>query len=165
MTQGIEQLPDWMYHAIEESMTCQFTSVTESGIPVALPVILNHFDPDTGTLIVSSPSTMKRVGNVRRHPEVAMLFGPSGTGKGEPPHVVLVQGRAEVDDSDLENGWKRYFAGWARRNPSSRANLAKMSQAMPGYVRSAILRVRPTRFLGWKDAEMQLAPEIVEVNP
>jgi hypothetical protein len=32
-------------------------------------------------------------------------------GEGEPPHVVLVQGLAEVDDSDLENGWKRYFAG------------------------------------------------------
>lgn len=94
-----------------------------------------------------------------------MLFSPVGTGKGEPPHVVLVQGRAEVDDSDPENGWKRYFAGWARRNPPSRANLAQMSQAMPGYVRRAILRVRPTRFLGWKDAEMQLAPEIVEVNP
>ncbi len=107
----IQLLPDWMYHAIEESLTCQFTSVTESGTPVALPVILNHFDPDTGTLIVSSPSTMKRVGNVRRHPEVAMLFSPVGTGKGEPLHVLLVQGQAEVDDSDPENGWRRYFAG------------------------------------------------------
>ena len=160
----IQLLPDWMYHVIEESSTCQFTSVTESGIPVALPVILNHFDPDTGTLIVSSPSTMKRVGNVRRHPEVAMLFGPSGTRKGEPPHVLLVQGRAEVDQSDLENGWKRYFAGWARRSPSSRANLAKMSLWMPGYVRRAIIRVRPACFLGWPEGDMQRAPEIMEVN-
>jgi general stress protein 26 len=161
----IQLLPDWMYHAIEESSTCQFTSVTQSGIPVALPVILSHFDPDTGTLIVSSPSTMKRVGNVRRHPEVAMLFGPSGTRKGEPPHILLVQGRAEVDVSDPENGWRRYFAGWARRNPPTRSNLAKMSQVMPGYVRRAIIRVRPTRFLGWQEGEMQRAPDIVEVNP
>jgi general stress protein 26 len=161
----IQLLRDWMYHVIEESSTCQFISVTQSGIPVALPVILNHFDPDTGTLIVSSPSTMKRVGNVRRHPEVAMLFGPVGSGKGEPPHILLVQGRAEVDESDLENGWKRYFAGWARRKPSSRANLTQMSQWMPGYVRRAIIRVRPAHFLGWKDADMQLAPLVVEVNP
>ena len=161
----IQLLPDWMYHAIEESSTCQFTSVTQSGIPVALPVILNHFDPDTGTLIVSSPSTMKRVDNVRRHPEVAMLFSPSGAGKGEPPHVLLVQGRAEVDESDLENAWKRYFAGWARRSPSSRANLEKMSQWTPGYVRRAILRVRPTRFLGWPEGDMQRAPIVVEVTP
>ena len=160
----IPLLPDWMYHAIEESSTCQFTSVTESGIPVALPVILNHFDPDTGTLIVSSPSTMKRVGNVRRHPEVAMLFSPVGTGKGEPPHILLVQGRAEVDDTDQENGWKRYFAGWARRNPPSRENLSKMSQVMPGYVRRAIIRVQPARFLGWREGDMQRAPDIVEVN-
>src|SRR5712692_756043 len=50
MTQRIQQLPDWMYHAIEESFTCQFVSVTESGTPVALPLFLSYFDPDTGTL-------------------------------------------------------------------------------------------------------------------
>jgi hypothetical protein len=161
----IQLLPDWMYHAIEESLTCQFTSVTESGIPVALPVILNHFDPDTGTLIVSSPSTMKRVGNVLRHPEVAMLFSSVGTGKGEPPHVLLVQGRAEVDNTDLENGWRRYFAGWARRHPPSRENLSRMSQVMPGSVKRAIIRVRPARLIGWPEGAMQRAPEIVEVNP
>ena len=104
MTQGIEQLPDWMYHAIEESMTCQFTSVTESGLPVALPVILNHFDPDTGTLVVSSPIMMKRVGNVRRHPEVAILFSPTGTGKGEPPHVLLVPIRRTGGDATSQDG-------------------------------------------------------------
>ena len=164
MTQRIQQLPDWMYHVIEESMTCQFTSVTESGLPVALPVILNHFDPDTGTLVVSSPIMMKRVGNVRRHPEVAILFSPTGTGKGEPPHVLLVQGRAEVDDTDPENGWRRYFAGWARRHPPSRENLPRMDQMVPGYTQRAIIRVRPTRFLGWPEGDMQRAPEIMEVN-
>jgi general stress protein 26 len=165
MTQRIQQLPDWMYHAIEESLTCQFTSVTQRGIPVALPVILNHFDPDTGTLIVSSPSTMKRVANVRRHPEVAMLFSPVGAGKGEPSHVLLVLGRAEVDDTDPDNGWRRYFAGWARRHPPSRENLSRMSQTMPGYVKRAIIRVRPIRFLGWQEGDMQHAPEVVEVIP
>jgi hypothetical protein len=70
----IQLLPDWMYHAIEESFTCQFTSVTKSGTPVALPVFLNHFDPNTGILIISSPAAVKRVENVRQHPEVAMLF-------------------------------------------------------------------------------------------
>jgi hypothetical protein len=28
-----------------------------------------------------------------------MLFAPVGTKNGEPPHVMLVQGKAEVDDS------------------------------------------------------------------
>ncbi|HYT28530.1 MAG TPA: hypothetical protein VEL72_05895 [Ktedonobacteraceae bacterium] len=41
----MNQLPDWMYHAIEESFTCQFASTTVRDIPVALPVFLNHFDP------------------------------------------------------------------------------------------------------------------------
>jgi len=96
----MDLLPDWMYHAIEESFTCQFVSVTANGVPVALPLFLNHFDPDAGTLIFSSPVVVKRLENVRRHPQVAVLFSPAGTGKEESPHVLLVQGRAEVDDSD-----------------------------------------------------------------
>jgi hypothetical protein len=43
---------------------------------VALPVFLNHFDPDTGILIISSPVAMKRVANVRQRPKVAILFSP-----------------------------------------------------------------------------------------
>ncbi len=157
-------LPDWMYHAIEESFTCQFASITAHDIPVALPVFLNHFDPDTGTLIISSPVAMKRVENVRQRPKVAMLFSPAGMGSGEPKHVLLVQGLAEVDDSDLESAWKRYFAGWARRQPSARESLPKIEQVMPGYMQRAIIRVRPTRFLGWPDGDFQQPPEVVEVH-
>jgi hypothetical protein len=153
-----------MYHAIEESFTCQFTSVTKNGTPVALPVFLNHFDPDTGTLIISSPAAVKRVENVRQNPEAAMVFSQVGVGKGEPPHVLLVQGSAEVDDINLEQGWKRYFAGWARRQPSARESVPKMRQMWPGYVQRAIIRIQPTRFLGWPEGDMQRPPEAVEVH-
>ena len=160
----MDLLPDWMYHAIEESFTCQFASITERAIPVALPFFLHHFDPDAGTLIISSPVRMKRVENVRRRPRVAILFSPAGTGPGEPRHVLLVQGLAEVDDTNLASGWKRYFAGWARRQPSARQSLARMEQAIPGYTQRALIRVRPTRFLGWPDGNFQQAPEVVEVT-
>src|SRR5437879_1516597 len=160
----MNQLPDWMYHAIEESFTCQFASTTAHGIPVALPVFLHHFDPDTGTLIISSPARMKRVENVRQRPRVAILFSPTGTEPGEPKHVLLVQGLAEVDDTDLASGWKRYFAGWARRQRDARASLARMEQVMPGYTQRALIRVRPTRFLGWPDGNYQQSPEVVEVK-
>ena len=160
----MNQLPDWMYHAIEESFTCQFASTTAHDIPVALPVFLNYFDPDVGTLIISSPVRMRRVENVRQRPKVAILFSPVGTGPDEPKHVLLVQGLAEVDDTNLESGWKRYFAGWARRQPSARTSLARMGQARPGYTQRALIRVRPTRFLGWPDGNFQQAPEVVEVT-
>jgi hypothetical protein len=156
-------LPDWMYHAIEESFICQFASTTVRDIPVALPVFLHHFDPDTGALIISSPARVKRVENVRQRPKAAILFSPVGTGPEEPKHVLLVQGLAEVDDTDLVSGWKRYFAGWARRQPSARESLARMEQAMPGYTQRALIRVRPTRFLGWPDGNLRQSPEVVEV--
>ena len=161
----MDLLPDWMYQAIEESFTCQFASTTVRDIPVALPVFLNHFDPDTGTLIISSPAAMRRVENVRQRPKVAILFSPVGTRPDEPKHVLLVQGLAEVDDTNLASGWKRYFAGWARRQPSARESLARMEQVMPGYTQRALIRVRPTRFLGWPDGNFQQSPEVVEVNP
>jgi hypothetical protein len=131
---------------------------------VTLPVFLSHFDPDTGTLIISSPASMKRVENVRQRPKVAILFSPVGIGPGEPKHVLLVQGLAEVDDTNLMSGWKRYFAGWARRQPSARESLARMEQVMPGYTQRALIRVRPTRFLGWPDGNFQQSPEVVEVH-
>src|SRR2546425_2712992 len=119
----MDLLPDWMYHAIEESFTCQFVSVTANGVPVALPLFLNHFDPDAGTLILSSPVVVRRLKNVRRHPQVAVLFSPAGKGEEEPPHVFLVQGQAEGDDSDSEKGLKGYFAGWAPRQAPPRQKL------------------------------------------
>jgi general stress protein 26 len=157
-------LPDWMYHAIEESFTCQFVSVTANGVPVALPVFLSHFNPDTGTLIFSSPVGVRRLDNVRRHPQVAVLFSPAGTGKEEPLHVLLVQGQAEVDETDPEKGWKRYFAGWARRQLSARLTLPQMRQMWPGYTQRAIIRVRPVRFFGWQEGNMQHLPDTVEVS-
>jgi general stress protein 26 len=105
----MNQLPDWMYHAIEESFTCQFASTTAHDIPVALPVFLNHFDPETGTLIISSPVATKRVANLRQRPRVAILFSPVGRGPEEPKHVLLVQGLAEVDDTNLTSGWKSFL--------------------------------------------------------
>src|SRR5258708_16818182 len=102
-------LPDWMYHAIEESFTCQFVSVTANGVPVALPLFLNHFDPDAGTLILSSPVVVRRLKNVRRHPQVAVRFSPAGTGEKEPLPFFLVQGPARGDGIGPEHGWKRYF--------------------------------------------------------
>jgi len=38
----MNQLADWMYHAIEESFTCQFASTTARDIPVA-PLVFLHF--------------------------------------------------------------------------------------------------------------------------
>lgn len=153
-----------MYHTIEESFTCQFVSVTANGVPVALPVFLSHFDPETGTLIISSPVGVRRLENVCRYPQVAVLFSPAGTGKEEPPHILLVQGQAEVDETDPENGWKRYFAGWARRQPSARQTLPQMRQMWPGYTQRAIIRVRPVRFFGWQEGNMQHLPDTVEVS-
>src|SRR5207245_10416111 len=138
----MNQLPDWMYHAIEDSFTCQFASTTVRDIPVALPVFLHHFDPDTGTLIISSPARVKRVKNVRQRPKVAILFSPVGIGPEEPKHVLLVQGLAEVDDTNLMSGWKRYFAGWAPRQPSARESLASMEQVIPEYTPRQLIRVR-----------------------
>jgi general stress protein 26 len=153
-----------MYHAIEESFTCQFASTTTRDIPVALPVFLNHFDPDTGTLIISSPAAMRRVENIRQRPKVVILFAPAGIGADEPRHVLLVQGLAEVDTADLDTGWKRYFAGWARRQRSARESLDSMEQAVPGYTKRAIIRVRPTRFLGWPEGNVAEPPVVVEVQ-
>ena len=95
---------------------------------------------------------------------MAILFAPAGIGPDEPRHVLLVQGLGEVDTADLESGWKRYFAGWARRQRSARESLDSMEQAVPGYTKRAIIRVRPVRFLGWPEGNIGEPPVVVEVQ-
>ncbi len=159
----MSRLPYWMHDAIERSFTCQFTAFTAKGVPVALPVLVNHFDPETGILLFSSSIRTRRLENVRQNPKVAVLFSPAGTGRDEPPHVVLVQGDAGVDDSDPEHVWEPYFEGWARRQPSAR-ELLKRRAEMPEYWRRAVIRVRPARFLGWRGGDLNQKPDVLEVG-
>lgn len=157
------KLTDWMLDAIDRSFTCQFTSFTGRDVPVAVPVFVNHFDPEIGTLIFSSALRTRRIANIRRNPGVAILFSPAGTGGDEPRLVLLVQGLAEVDDSDTEHGWEPYFEGWARRQPSARALLQRRAE-MPDYWRRALIRVRPARLLGWRDGDLNQPPEALEAS-
>ncbi len=155
-------LPEWMRETIEGSFTCQFTTFTAQGIPVALPVFVNHFDPEMGVLVFSSATRTRRIANVRRNPKVAVLFSPSGKGD-EPPGILIAQGEAEADDADPEHGWEPYFEGWARRQPSAREMLKKRVE-MPDYWRRAVIRVRPVRFLGWHHGDLHYPPEVLEVS-
>ncbi len=159
----MERLPDWMRETIDGSFTAQFTTYTAKGVPVALPVFLNHFDAATGELIFSSMTRTRRVANVRRNSRVAVLFSPTGRPGREPTHILLVQGDAEVDDADPEHVWEPYFAGWARRQPSARETLQKRAE-MPEYWRRAVIRVRPVRLLGWRGGDLSRPPEVLEAG-
>ena len=97
--------------------------------------------------------------------KVCMLEGGVEATGGRGDFSGMVQaGKHFAEVVVVESGWKRYFAGWARRQPSARTSLARMGQARPGYTQRALIRVRPTRFLGWPDGNFQQAPEVVEVT-
>ena len=89
----------------------------------------------------------------------------SGTVSFLPAVAARTDSRWSRDDSGRgEQTLEVIVAGWARRQPSARENLSKMDQMIPGYLQRGIIRVRPTRFLGWPQGDLQRAPEIVEVN-
>src|SRR4051794_21511564 len=94
-------LPQDVRDVFERFITTEYTTIDARQQPVTWPVTPYYErgpHPTDGTRVSASP---KRALAARRNAHVALLFSdPLGSGITEPP-AVLVQGTAEVDDSDL----------------------------------------------------------------
>ena len=64
---------------------------------------------------------------MRKDPKVSLLFS-NPEGSGIEKHVVLVQGVADCDDSDLDHGWERYLPMWRKKEPYIDGFLAAREQ-------------------------------------
>ncbi len=128
-----------------EYRTCEFATMTRSGIPVAWPAVcLIAPEGDRITLTTSVAFPVKAF-NVRRDPRVALLFSdPTGTGRDDLPQV-LVQGTATCPDeirtspAGLEDYWLRLW----ERQPGSMPTSGALARIMDAYYLRLVLTVTP----------------------
>jgi general stress protein 26 len=108
-------IPPEVERVFREFRTCEFSTMTRSGVPVAWPLIA-LWRPDEGRFVLTTSIglTMKAF-NIRRNPKVSLLFSdPTASGIENPP-AVLVQGDAEVTEeiktspAGFEDYWERIF--------------------------------------------------------
>jgi hypothetical protein len=107
---------------VEQFRTCEFATLSRSGVPIAWP--LAPLRREDGTFVVTTSIGLpQKAFNVRRDPRVAMLFSdPTGSGLEDAPDV-LVQGTATCPDEvasgpgGVEELWRRLY----ERQPASKA--------------------------------------------
>jgi hypothetical protein len=108
---------------VDTYRTCEFATVTRFGTAIAWPAC-PLYDPDAGTFtFTTSVALPTKAFNIRRNPNVSLLFSdPTGSGLDAPPQV-LVQGRATCPDVVVTqpDGLERYWARLLSRQPGGRA--------------------------------------------
>ena len=148
--------PEWVQEAFNNYLVCEFTTIKD-GRPVTLP-LLPFYVRETGKLVVTSSVLFsKKVEHVRTNPKVSMLFSnPEGSRSGK--HVVLVQGIATADDSDLDHGWEKYLTYWRKKEPYIDAYLAEREK-FGWFWKRIVLQIEPKKITAWKNGDTTRHPE------
>ena len=130
MTGETTPLEPELLRIVEQYRTCEFATLSKSGVPIAWPTVPLRRPDGTFTLTTSIALPQKAY-NIRRDPRVALLFSePTGSGVVGAPQL-LVQGTATCPDQivtdvrGLEDYWRRLY----ERQPINRTYGANRSPA------------------------------------
>jgi hypothetical protein len=135
---------------IDAYRVAEFVTLARDGSPVVWPL-----NPDLeGDRLVFSTGYVypAKARNAQRDPRVAVLYSdPTASRRTDADPLVLVQGRCEVLDTDLQANTERYVAQHIR-TASPLAPLLKvpmLRQLLVGYLTRIWMEVVPERVLSW----------------
>ncbi len=135
---------------IDAYRVAEFVTLARAGSPVGWPL-----NPDLeGDRLVFSTGYVypAKARNAQRDPRVAVLYSdPTASRRTDADPLVLVQGRCEVLDADLQANTERYVAQHIR-TASPLAPLLKvpmLRQLLVGYLTRIWMEVVPERVLSW----------------
>jgi Pyridoxamine 5'-phosphate oxidase len=157
-------LPDDVQQVFARFITTEYTTVDASGHPITWPVT-PYYRPGDGAIDVNTGlGYPKKALDARANPHVSLLFSdPTGSGLEDAP-MVLVQGTAKVDDSDLDANRRRYEHESLEKLPATR------EMHPPEFVRGSLFNwyyariyvyVRPERVYIWPRGEVTSEPQLL----
>jgi hypothetical protein len=162
----LSTLPPELHQAAERYLTCELVTIDGAGRPIAWPVT-PYFRADEGCIdVTTGVGYPKKADDAARNPRVAMLFSdPTGSGVADAP-MVLVQGIARVDDSDVEANRRRYESEMARKLPAlhALAPTGPMKRFFSWYYDRIYLHVRPERVYMWPHGELDTEPALYDAH-
>lgn len=128
----------------------EFVSLARDGSPVGWPLT-----PDLeGSRLVFSTGYVYpgKARNAQRDPRVAVLFSdPTASGRSDADPLILVQGRCEVFDEDLQANTERYVAQHLRKATplAPILRIPVLRQMLVGYLTRIWMEVVPEREISW----------------
>ena len=152
---------------VDRYRTCEFATLTKSGVPIAWPTASLYRDDGT-FLITTSIALPQKAYNIRRDGRVSLLYSdPTGSGLVAPP-AVLVQGDATAPDEvvtwndDLRDLWELL----AVRQPASNANSANPLSRwlMDWYYMRLLIPIVPRRIRWWPEGDFSRPVQEIEVR-
>ena len=149
--------PNWVQDVFDKYLICEFTSI-DNGKPVTFPMLFFH-DRDK-FVVTSSILFSKKIEHLKKNPKVSLLFS-NPEGSGVEKHVVLVQGVAKTDDSDLDHGWEKYLPMWRKKEPYIDGFLAAREQ-FAWFWKRIVVEVEPRRIRAWKNGDTSRPAEEIK---
>jgi hypothetical protein len=154
---------------IEKYFTCEFTTLSRDGIPVTWPVS-GRLLADGRFLTTTSIGLPQKAFNIRRNPQVSMLFSePTGSGV-DTPGAVLIQGDAVAEDriiTDLASDpdLAALMETVANRQPAGAFWSSRLGRRImwPYYMR-ILIYVTPRRALFWPTRDFTQDPEELDLS-
>jgi hypothetical protein len=157
-------LPQDVREVFERFVTCEYTTIDSRQQPITWPVTPYYRSGEPTIDTTTGLGYPKKAEDARRNPRVAMLFSdPTGSGI-EGGIQVLVQGSAEVDDSDLVANRERYWRESVEKLPATE----DMHPPRPvrglfnWYYTRLYVKVRPERVFVWPEGDHREEPTILD---
>ncbi len=159
-------LPDEVQRVFHSFITTEYTTVDRRGQPISWPVTPYYAPGGPCIDVTTGLGYPKKAKDARANPKVGLLFSdPTGSGLATAPQV-LVQGIAEVDDSDLEGNRERYRRESAIKLPAT-VKLAPPKPLMrmfDWYYTRIYVHVRPERVYSWPDGDATREPQLFDAH-
>ncbi len=152
--------PDWVRDVFERYLICEFTSI-DNGKPVTFPLLFFYDANPPRFAVTSSILFSRKIEHMKKNPKVSLLFS-NPEGSGVEKHVVLVQGVAKCDDSDLDHGWERYLPMWRKKEPYIDGFLAAREQ-FAWFWKRIVVEVEPRKILAWKNGDTSKPAEAISL--
>jgi hypothetical protein len=131
-------------------VVAELVTLARDGSPVCWPM-LPDFDRERMSFSTGYVYPAK-ARNARREPRVAVLFSdPTASGRSDGDPFVLVQGTAEVLDTDLQRNTERYVDELLRKGSliGVLVRVPLLRQLMVGYLARIWIEVSPTQEFAW----------------
>lgn len=155
-------LPQQARSAFSNFITTEYTAIGAKRQPITWPVTPYYTDGAPSIDITTGLGYPKKADDAKRNPRVSLLFSdPTGSGM-EGAGQVLVQGIAEVADTDLAANADRYFRESSVKLPATKEmHPPKPVRRMLGWYYNRIyVLTRPERVFIWADAAASAEPEV-----
>ncbi len=166
----MKAIPAWIEEVLNSFLSCEFTYI-RGGQPISFPVVVFVENNPTRLVVTSSVAFAKKIEAIRKNPKVSLLFSnPEGSGLDYQP-TVLVQGLAEIDDSDF-SAWKKYLPQMVKKQPKAAKLYDRYCNALlfsrvcrrinDFYLLRILIKITPLKVIAWRNGSD--SPEVISLE-